>query len=81
MKPCRWDFISDNRAGFGVQWICRVPRVSRSGFYRWLAGAGAREERRAAADALAGEIREIHTGHKERTVSAASMRSCAASGR
>ncbi len=24
MKTCRWDFISENRAGFGVQRICRV---------------------------------------------------------
>ncbi|MFI6124565.1 IS3 family transposase [Streptomyces sp. NPDC051064] len=57
----RWDFISDNRADFGVQRICRVLQVSRSGFYRWIAGAKAREVRQAADDALAAEIREIHT--------------------
>ncbi len=60
----RWGFISDNRADFGVQRICRVLQVSRSGFYRWIAGAKAREVRQAADDALAAEIREIHTDHK-----------------
>lgn len=44
----RWGFISDNRADFGVQRLCRVFQVSRSGFYRWIAGAKAREVRQAA---------------------------------
>ncbi len=60
----RWDFISDHRADFGVQRICQVLGVSRSGYYRWLAAAEAREVRRAADDALVAEIREIHTGHR-----------------
>lgn len=60
----RWGFISDHRADFGVQRICRVLQVSRSGYYRWTAAAKAREERQAADDALAAEIREIHTVHK-----------------
>jgi transposase InsO family protein len=60
----RWGFISDNRADFGVQRICRALQVSRSGFYRWIADAKAREVRQAADDALTAEIREIHTGHK-----------------
>jgi hypothetical protein len=60
----RWDFISDSRVDFGVQLICRVLQVSRSGYYRWLAGTKARVVRRAADDALVEEIREIHTGHK-----------------
>jgi transposase InsO family protein len=60
----RWGFISDNRADFGVQRICRVLQVSRSGFYRWIAGVKAREVRQAADDALTAEIREIHTDHK-----------------
>ncbi|MFI9446123.1 IS3 family transposase [Streptomyces avermitilis] len=64
VKPCRWDFISVNRVDFGVQRICRVLQVSRSGFYRWLAGADAREERWAAENGLVAEIREIHAGHK-----------------
>ncbi len=60
----RWDFISAHRADFGVQRICRVLGVSRSGCYRWPAGAEARQARRAADDALAAEIREIHADHK-----------------
>ncbi|MDX2709606.1 IS3 family transposase [Streptomyces sp. PA03-6a] len=60
----RWGFISAHRADFGVQRICRVLEVSRSGYYRWLAGAEARQARRAADDALVGEIREIHADHK-----------------
>ncbi|CCK24606.1 hypothetical protein BN159_0227 [Streptomyces davaonensis JCM 4913] len=64
MKTCRWDFISENRAGFGVQRICRVLQVSRSGYYQWLAGAKARTVRQAAEDELVAEIREVHTAHK-----------------
>ncbi|MET8411258.1 IS3 family transposase [Streptomyces sp. NPDC005195] len=60
----RWDFISAHRADFGVQRICRVLEVSRSGYYRWLAGAEARQARRAVDDALVEEIREIHADHK-----------------
>jgi transposase InsO family protein len=59
----RWDFISLQRADFGVQRICRVLGVSRSGSYRWTAGAAARAERGAADDVLVAEIREIHAGH------------------
>ncbi|MFD7057307.1 hypothetical protein ACFWBS_56680 [Streptomyces mirabilis] len=47
-----------------MQRICRVLEVSRSGYYRWLAGAEARQARRAADDALVEEIREIHADHK-----------------
>lgn len=64
MKTRRWDFVSAHAETFGVQRICRVIEVSRSGYYRWLAGAEARAERQAADDALAAEIREIHAEHK-----------------
>ncbi|MGW2939659.1 IS3 family transposase [Streptomyces sp. NPDC001156] len=60
----RWDFISTYRTDFGVQRMCRVLQVSRSGFYRWIAGAKAREVRQDAEAALVAEIREIHTEHK-----------------
>ncbi|MEV5785005.1 IS3 family transposase [Streptomyces sp. NPDC052287] len=60
----RWDFISAHRADFGVQRICRVLEVSRSGYYRWLAGVEARQARQAADDALVEEIRAIHADHK-----------------
>ena len=57
----RWDFISAHADEFGVQRLCRVLHVSRSGYYRWPAGADARAGREAADDALIAEIREIHT--------------------
>lgn len=60
----RWGFISVHRADFGVQRICRVLGVSRSGYYRWLVGAEARQARQAADEALVAEIREIHADHK-----------------
>jgi transposase InsO family protein len=61
----RWDFISAHAGEFGVQRLCRVLRVSRSGYYRWIAGTDARAARQAADDALAAEIRGIHTGSGE----------------
>ncbi|MGW1365038.1 IS3 family transposase [Streptomyces chartreusis] len=64
MKTRRWDFVSAHAETFGVQRICRVLQVSRSGYCRWLAGAKAREKRQAAEDELVAEICEIHTEHK-----------------
>ncbi|MEU0730642.1 IS3 family transposase [Streptomyces sp. NPDC006140] len=53
----RFQFVDDHRGACGVKRLCRILAVSRSGFYRWLAGADAR----ARADAeLAGRITEIH---------------------
>lgn len=63
MRTRRWDFISENAEMFGVQRICRVLEVSRSGYYRWFAGTGARAERQAEEDVLVAEIREIHAEH------------------
>ncbi|MFB8000619.1 IS3 family transposase [Streptomyces sp. NPDC056002] len=64
VKTRRWDFVSTHAGTFGVQRMCRVLQVSRSGYYRWVAGAKARAERRAADEALVAEIREVHTVHK-----------------
>ncbi|MFJ9822745.1 IS3 family transposase, partial [Streptomyces sp. NPDC101151] len=64
VRTRRWDFVSAHAKTFGVQRICRVLRVSCSGYYRWIAGAKTRQERQAADDALLVEIREIHTEHK-----------------
>ncbi|WP_326693224.1 IS3 family transposase (plasmid) [Streptomyces sp. NBC_01795] len=56
----RFQFVDDHRGAFGVKRLCRMLRLSRSGFYRWLAGADARAERvRADAD-LAERIAAIH---------------------
>ncbi|MEU1535296.1 IS3 family transposase [Streptomyces fagopyri] len=64
MRTCRWDFISENRAGFGVQRICPVLQVLRSGYYQWLAGVRTCTVRQAAEDELVAEISEVHTAHK-----------------
>lgn len=57
----RFQFVQDHCGAFGVKRLCRVLECSRSGFYRWLAGAGARLARRQANAELAGRIRAIHT--------------------
>ncbi|WP_406728652.1 IS3 family transposase [Streptomyces sp. GD-15H] len=61
--PC-WDFISDNRADFGVQRLCRILGVSRSGYYRHQATAQARAERQAEEAATVAEIRDVHAEHQ-----------------
>jgi transposase InsO family protein len=65
VRARRWDFISANAEDFGVQRLCRTLGASRSGYYRWLAGAQARAARQTADHALAEEIREIHSEHRE----------------
>lgn len=64
MSPRRWDFISENGADFGVKRIRRVLGVSRSGYYRHQASAGARAERAADEARTVSEIREIHADHQ-----------------
>ena len=64
MKTRRWDFISDHRAEFGVQRLCRVLRdlplrllpVDR-------AGADARAEPQAEEAARSPRSAQIHTEH------------------
>ena len=62
MSSHRWDFITANRARFGVQQICRVLPVSRSGYYRHLATAPGRAGRQAEEKRTVSEIRAIHAG-------------------
>jgi hypothetical protein len=60
----RYGFISDHQATdkvYSVQRLCRVLKVTRSGFYAWLAGAQRRTERAGADAALVDRIRAIHT--------------------
>ncbi|GAB1331881.1 hypothetical protein ACE1SV_62200 [Streptomyces sennicomposti] len=64
MKTPRWDFISDHRADFGVQRLCRVLGVSRAGYYRHQATEEARVGRRAHEAAAVAEIRAIHAEHR-----------------
>ncbi|MEU6540945.1 IS3 family transposase [Streptomyces sp. NPDC047000] len=56
----RFQFVDDHRGAFGVKRLCRILRLSRSGFYRWIAGADARAERVRADAELAERIGEIH---------------------
>lgn len=64
MKTAAWDFVSAHAEMFGIKRICRVLEVSRSGYYRWIAGAEARAGRQFEEDALVEEIREIHAEHR-----------------
>jgi hypothetical protein len=41
VKTLRWDFISAHAGLFVVQQLCGILQVSRSGYYRWIAGAQA----------------------------------------
>lgn len=60
----RWRFISDHHVEYGIQRLCRIFGVSRSGFYRWRQAAPARQARAAAEAALTEQIRAIHTQTK-----------------
>jgi HTH-like domain len=63
VRTRRWDFISEHAEHYGVQRLCRILQVSRSGYYRWVAGAGA--ARQAAENRLVAQIRAIHAEHKQ----------------
>ncbi|MFE2710379.1 IS3 family transposase [Streptomyces mirabilis] len=56
----RFQFVDDHRGAFGVKRLCRILAVSRSGFYRHLAGADARAGRARADAELAERIAQIH---------------------
>jgi transposase InsO family protein len=57
----RFQFVEDHRGAFGVKRLCRMLEVSRSGFYRHLAGSDARAGRARADQELATRITSIHT--------------------
>lgn len=60
----RYRFISEHRATYGVQRLCRVLRIRRQGFYEWLAAGPARAARAARDDELAVVIAGIHAEHR-----------------
>ncbi|MCY0932519.1 IS3 family transposase, partial [Streptomyces sp. H27-H1] len=56
----RFQFVDDHRGASGVKRLCRILALSRSGFYRWVAGADARSGRVRADAELADRITVIH---------------------
>lgn len=61
----RYRFISEHHATYGVTRLCRVLAVPRrQGYYEWLAGQPARQQRAQAEDQVAAEIRAIHGEHR-----------------
>ncbi len=60
----RWRFISAHHMQYGIQRLCRILGVSRSGFYRWRQAAPARQARAGEEAALTEKIRGIHTASK-----------------
>ena len=60
----RWRFISEHHEEYGIQRLCRILRVSRSGFYRWRIATSARRARAAAEVELTEQIRGIHGSAK-----------------
>lgn len=61
----RWAFISEVAGEFGVQRLCRALEVSGCGFFRWRAGAEAREARARADAEMVEEIWAVHDEHAE----------------
>jgi HTH-like domain len=56
----RFQIVADHHDLHGVKRLCRLLAVSRSGFYRWREGAGARAEHQRADQVLAAQIKKIH---------------------
>ncbi|MGH3311544.1 MAG: IS3 family transposase [Streptomyces sp.] len=54
-------FIEAEKTTHGVALLCRVLDVARSSFYAWLAARPAAAARQADEDALAAQIRKVHT--------------------
>lgn len=54
-------FIEAEKTTHGVALLCRILGVARSSFYAWLAARPAATARQADEDALADQIRQIHT--------------------
>jgi transposase InsO family protein len=54
-------FVEDHRDAYGVKRLCHVLGVNRSSYDKWLDGAEARLVRERADQALAAQIRAVHT--------------------
>ncbi|MET9325088.1 hypothetical protein ABZX75_33915 [Streptomyces sp. NPDC003038] len=55
---CR--FIHAEKANYPIVLLCKVMKTGRSTYYAWVCGAGAREARQRADEALVHEITVIH---------------------
>jgi transposase InsO family protein len=62
----RYRFISEHRATYGVQRLCRVLGIRRQGFYQWLAAEAGRDARSGRDEDLAVAITAIHQQHHGR---------------
>lgn len=60
----RYRFISEYRAEFGVQRLCRVLGLRRQGFHEWIATTAARAAAAAAELELVAVIAAIHQQHR-----------------
>jgi transposase InsO family protein len=56
----RFQFVEDHHGAYGVKRLCRVLRVSRSGYYRWQSAAPFRLECERADRELGEQIQAIH---------------------
>lgn len=56
----RFQFVDDHRNTYEVKRLCQVLDVTRSSYYKWLAGAEARATRQRQDRILAEEIRKVH---------------------
>jgi transposase InsO family protein len=62
----RYRFISEHRATYGVQRLCRILQVRRQGFYEWCAAQTGRNARAGRDEDLAVVITGIHQEHRGR---------------
>jgi transposase InsO family protein len=60
----RYRFISEHRAVYGVQRLCRILKVRRQGFYEWCAAQTGRDRRAGRDEDLAVVITGIHHQHR-----------------
>jgi putative transposase len=59
----KYAFIDTERAHHAVAALCRVLRVSRSGFYAWRERVPSARDR--ANEPLVNEIRRVHREHRQ----------------
>jgi hypothetical protein len=76
----RFAFIAPAKAIFPIAWMCRMPAVSRAGFYAWRQRPVAPRTRQAPVLALASR-RELRRAPRSRWPSAGGRWSCVGAAR